>query len=137
VTRGLALAAVACLGGCALGRSEPEIVARAFLDALVAEDYETAVALSVRPVRERLAAAAQRASDQVGGRRTFAAHEMFQVLDLPAGLGAATLVVERAGDDEAVVTIRLPDDTHRSLSLRREDGAFRVVVPLPAEAPPP
>ncbi len=124
--------ALAALAGCGIARPE-EVVARRFVAAVAEGDEATLAELVHAPARERLAAAAQRAGDQVGGRRTFAPHEMLQVLDAPPDLSAARVRVETTSEDTAVATVVRPDGTIHTFDLRREDGRWRVVVPLAGE----
>lgn len=127
------LAASLAAGACHLARPEPERVARRFVQALADADEAQVAALAYAPARAHLEAAAQRASDQVGGRRTFAPHEMLQILDVPPGIAAATVRLETTGEDTAVAACTLEDGTNFALHLVREDDGWRVVVPLPPE----
>jgi hypothetical protein len=91
-----------------------------------------------RAASERLAAAAAQASDQVGGRRRIEPAEMLQIVDVDPNFELAT--AELLGDtspppaeDGTIAQVRLLGSQQEShtLTLVREDGAWRVRIPLP------
>ncbi|HRI06689.1 MAG TPA: hypothetical protein PKW35_02670, partial [Nannocystaceae bacterium] len=86
--------------------------------------------------RARLAAAAERASDQVGGRRTIAPHEMLQVVDLDPTLQVARVELLEGDDTVARVRVHGSQEQTIDLDLVHEEGAWRVRAPLPPNQPP-
>lgn len=117
----------------ACGEEEPVQVqvARRFVQAVQSGEIEGVLALLDAPAVAHVTQAAERASDQVGGRRSVEPQEMLQVVDVDPHfqIDEAELVQGDAG--RAVVRLRGADGTSRSLELVYEDGAWRVHLPLP------
>jgi hypothetical protein len=131
----LALAAGLLLGVPACGEDEPPPVtaARTFARTVRAGDVDTLLTLVDARTAARVAQAAERASDQVGGRRNVEPQEMIQVVDVDPRfqVGEAELVQ----DDGLQAVVRLTGvdgTTTHSLELVNEEGSWRVRLPLPA-----
>lgn len=119
-------------GACGDRRADPVGVAQAFTAAVQRGDMEAVLALVERAAAERLQAAAERASDQVGGRRRIEPAEMLQIVDVDGNFELTAAELE--SNDGAVARVRLvgsQQETH-TLTLVLEDGAWHVRIPLPA-----
>jgi hypothetical protein len=106
------------------------VTARAFALAAQRGDVRGLLELIERRGVERLEATAERASDQIGGRRSIDAQEMLQVVEIDPTFQIAR--AERLDDDDEVTRVRLvgADESEHVLVLVREDGAWRVRIPL-------
>lgn len=144
VLRTAALICWAALSGACGDRSaDPVRAAQAFTAAVQRGDMDAVYPLLERAATEQLAAAAAQASDQVGGRRRIEPAEMLQIVDVDPNfeLASAELVEGDAdladAQDGAVVRVRLLGSQQESytLTLVREDGAWRVRIPLPPVPP--
>ncbi|MCX4242782.1 hypothetical protein [Paraliomyxa miuraensis] len=141
--RGLVLVLCGVLGlgglaggavGCGEDEPPPVRVARKFALAVGMGDMDQVLALVDGQTAARVQQAAERASDQVGGRRNIEPREMLQVVDVdPRSLGGkAELVQPLAGDEQrAVVALTGLDGTSHTLELIQEHGEWRVHLPLP------
>lgn len=131
---GALLVAVAVLGGCGNDDPAPVIVAKKFAAAVQGGDAEQVLALAERAATEHLERVAERASDQVGGRRLIEPHEMLQVVDVdPSFQIAEAHMVGGDGVETAVVALTGADQKVHELTLVNEDGEWRVRVPVPAQ----
>jgi len=76
-------------------------------------------------------AAAERASDQIGGRRSVEPPEMLQVVDVDArsAIVKAELISEEG--DTASVRLTGADGSEHDVHLVLEDGAWKVSLPTP------
>ena len=128
----------ALAGACGDRSSDPVRTAQAFTAAVQRGDMDAVYPLLERAASERLAAAAAQASDQVGGRRRIEPAEMLQIVDVDPNFELAT--AELLGDgspppaeDGTIAQVRLLGSQQEShtLTLVREDGAWRVRIPLP------
>ena len=131
-----ALVWLALLGAaCGEREREPLRVARQFAAAVVRRDAEALVPLLARSAVRRLEAAAERASNQVGGRRNLAPAEMIQVVDVPPTFQVAK--VRLVEEQEGWAHVRIEDAKGQAHDLRlvREDDDWKVQIPLPEEAP--
>lgn len=144
VLRTAALICWAALAGACGDRSgDPVRAAQAFTAAVQRGDMDAVYPLLERAATERLAAAAVEASNQVGGRRQIEPAEMLQIVDVDPNfeLASAELVEDDAGspgvEDGATARVRLLGSQQEShtLTLVREDGAWRVRIPLPPLTP--
>lgn len=122
---------VALLGPSACHReAEPVTVAKAFAAAMQHRDAKALLPLLDAQARKRLDDAAERATDQIGGRRQVGTYEMLQVVDVdPRFQVARATLVE---SDETAATVRLDgvDGSEHVLTLILEDGEWRVRLPL-------
>jgi hypothetical protein len=130
------LFAVLALGlaapSCAEDEDEPVTAARAFARALRSGETKALLPMLEPEVVARLEAAAERASDQVGGRRRIAAHEMLQAVGVDPLLEIALAQTVTREGDEAQVKLVATDGREWVLSMVRVDGSWRVRVPAPA-----
>lgn len=128
--RALALIAALVLGGCANEDDAPVATARAFVLAARVGDMTTLMDLLERRAVSHLQLAAERASDQVGGRRNISPQEMLQIVDIDPTFQIAR--AERIDDGEDLTRVRLTgaDETVHELELVREGDAWRVRIPL-------
>ena len=126
------------LGAPACSESEPEPVttAKRFAAAVRRGDVEAALPLLERRVVERLEQSAQRASDQVGGRRNIEPREMLQIVDVAPELQVAEAEVLESTDSTARVQLTGASGVQHVLSLVYEEGAWRVSIPVPPTPPP-
>ncbi|MEM6992622.1 MAG: hypothetical protein AAF721_19065 [Myxococcota bacterium] len=140
VVPGALRAGVKFLAACAMasaapacGDKEPEpvVAAKRFAAAVKRGDVETVMGLVEAPVVARMTSAAERASDQVGGRRNIEPHEMLQIVDVDPVFQVAK--AELVAGDAQTATVRLTgaDGQTHELRLHNEDGEWHVVVPLP------
>lgn len=120
-------------GPTACGEDEPPPVtaARAFARAIRMGDVKTMLTLVDTQTVTRVSQAAERASDQVGGRRSVEPMEMLQVVDVDPRFQIASAELREGDDQRAVVQLTGADGTVHSLELINEDGAWRVLLPRP------
>lgn len=141
------LALAAPVSACARKDAEPVAVAKQFAEASRRGDVEGMMAVLERPAVERLEQAAERASDQVGGRRSIAPEEMLQIVGVDRTIAVvdAKLVdqtdtlahVEMKTTDGKTVRIELIWETAQNDASPDEGeststGAWKVRVPLPS-----
>jgi hypothetical protein len=125
--------------GCGGDEAAPVTAARRFADAVQNRDVVTMLPLVDSGARDLLQRAAERASDQVGGRRNIEPHEMLQVVDVDPRFQVARAELVHGDDDTAQVKLVGADGTDHLLDLVYEEGAWRVrivvpAVPLPGES---
>ena len=125
------LAAGAMASSCGAEEPAPVVAAKKFASAVQRGDVEAFLELVEAPVAERLSSAAERASDQVGGRRNVEAHEMMEIVDVDPRFQVAKAELVSGDLTQATVRLTGADDTTHDLGLVNEDGQWHVVVPLP------
>ena len=130
------LLALTLAPACTPGEPTPTATAEAYVAAIQRGDTRALLPLLDGRARARLAAAAERASDQVGGRRTIAPHEMLQVVDLDPTLQVARVELLEGDDTVARVRVHGSQEQTIDLDLVHEEGAWRVRAPLPPNQPP-
>jgi len=129
----LALALALALAACGAPQQTPSDAAEELVRAVQRGDTAALLPLLDGAARARLAAAAARASDQVGGRRTIAPSALLRVVDVDPTFQLAR--VELLEADTAAARVRVHGaaaDQSLELQLIYEEGAWRVRVPLPA-----
>jgi len=130
---GVAVTAVLACG--ARQPSNPVAVAQAFANAVQRRDSEELVKYLDEATVLALSVRAQRASDQVGGRRTVEPREMLQVdgFDSLRQFTGAELV-DNTGD---TAVVRLTDNSGQTtdLTLVFERETWHVQIPLPPSTP--
>ena len=140
----LSLLVPACRGK----ESEAVSVARTFAETARRGDVEGMMAVLERPAIERLEETAERASDQVGGRRSIESSEMLQIVGVDRSVAVAE--AELLDDDGSVahVELTMTDGERIRLELvwetregEGEDGddgggAWKVRIPLPRQTGP-
>lgn len=121
------------VGACGEEVPEPVRVARAYAEAVRYQDVEDILPLVDSQTVARLEQAAERASDQVGGRRSIEPVEMVQVVDVDPRFYVDTKASELVHDDgtNAVVELTGTDGSKHRIELVNEDGAWKVRLPLP------
>ncbi|MCA9697953.1 MAG: hypothetical protein KC431_10550 [Myxococcales bacterium] len=133
--------------GCAKAESEPVAVARTFAEAARRSDVRGMMAVLERPAVQQLEQAAERASDQVGGRRNIEPAEMLQIVgvDRTIAVAGAELLdqderlahVELTTTDGRAIRIELvwePSDEAENANEGEPAGSWKVRVPLPGPA---
>lgn len=136
VLRTAALIAWAALSGaCGDRRSDPVGAAQAFTAAVQRGDMKAVLPLVERAAAEKLAAAAEQASDQVGGRRRIEPAEMLQIVAVDPNFELAA--AELLDNDGSLAHVRLVGSQQEShtLTLVLEDGAWHVRIPTPPVTP--
>lgn len=147
----LALVLVGALGvlGCKDQEAEPVAVARAFADAARRGDVDAMLGVIEQPAVDHLRFAAERASDQVGGRRSIEPAEMLQIVSVDRTVAVAKAELIDDDGERAHVELTLTDDRVVRLELVWEQaiagdgmsparaGGWKVRVPVPAIAPIP
>ncbi len=115
---------------------QPVQVARRYAQAMRSGDTAMLFPLLERELVSKLEAAAERASEQVGGRRNIDAHEMLHIVDVDAYFQVAS--AELLDDDEdtsARVKLIGTDRSEHIVVLGYEDGAWRVRIANPLGEP--
>ena len=140
------LGLVAPIGCGSKDSSEAVDVARTFATTARRGDVEGMLAVVERSAVERLELASERASDQVGGRRSIEASEMLQIVgvDRTVEVGDAELLEQ--SDRHARVELTMTDGRKLQLDLVWEQaiagdddsparaGGWKVRLPLPEHA---
>jgi hypothetical protein len=133
MTRRTGTAFALALAACGAAQQTPNDAAEAFVQAAQRGDTAALLPLLDGPARARLTAAAARASDQVGGRRTIAPSALLRVVDVDPTFQLTR--VEQLEADAATAKVRVHGAAAErafDLDLLYEEGAWRVHVPLPA-----
>ena len=134
--RFLAACAVAsAVPACGDEEPAPVITAKQFATAVKRGDVDAVLELVEKPVADRLTAAADRASDQVGGRRNIEPQEMLQIVDVDPRFQVAKAELVAGGEETATVRLTGADGSTYDLGLVNEDGQWHVRVPLPRAEP--
>ena len=130
---GAALAALllGSVGGCEGQQDGPTKAAETFARAARVGDMKALMTILEYNAVAQLEAAAERASDQVGGRRTIEAHEMLQVVDVDPRFELAQ--TEEIDNDGSIAHVRLigTENEQHTITLVLEDGAWHVRIPTP------
>ena len=128
----LGLAVLACSVS-ACGEEEPPAVtaARKFVQAVQTGEVEGVLAMLDAEAVGYVQRAAERASDQVGGRRSIEPAEMLQVVDVDPHFQVQRAELVEGDERRALVRLHGADDSTRALDLVNEDGVWKVNLPLP------
>ena len=133
VARGLACMtiALALAGACTVSEPEPVMVSKAYAKAVRSRRVESLLPLLEQSALVRLEDAAERASDQVGGRRNIGAEEMLQIVESDPLFEVVS--AELVDDDGRIAHVRLVGMEGEShlLELVQEQGAWKVRIPFP------
>jgi hypothetical protein len=125
----------ALLGVLALGCGEdepaPVQVARRFVHVVQVGQVEGVLEMVDAAAVAHVEQAAERASDQVGGRRSVERQEMLQVVDVDPYFQVKKGELVQGDDQRAIVRLTGADETSRTLELVYENGSWRVHLPLP------
>jgi hypothetical protein len=132
--------------GCKADELEPVTVARAFAEAARRGDVDAMLAVIERPAVDQLALAAERASDQVGGRRSIEPSEMLQIVGVDRTIAVASAELIDTNGERAHVELTMTDGRTIRLELVWEQaiagdddtparaGGWKVRIPMPATA---
>lgn len=123
--------ATGSLAGCGEEEPEPVRTAKDFVDAVRSGDADRVLALVDEETLTRVQIAAERASDQVGGRRSIELEEMFQVVQVDLRFQVASAELSSDDGENAVVTLTGADDSTHALPLVRQQGQWKVRLTLP------
>jgi hypothetical protein len=128
--------AVVLASGCNESDEAPVEAAKAFASASRSSDIKRMLPLLERDAAARLEAAAEQASDHVGGRRNIEAGEMLQVVEVDRmGSVVRAELLDNDGTTAHVKLTRVDGQDH-VLELVLEEGAWRVRLPKPPVGPP-
>lgn len=105
--------------------------AKAFANAARIGDVEQVLAMADAQTVARVQQAAERAGDQVGGRRVIEPTEMMQVVDVDPRFQIAKAELSQGDEQRATVRLEGADGTSHVVELVNEEGAWRVRLPLP------
>jgi hypothetical protein len=139
--RGLALVIALALAliGCQAKESEAVAVARTFAETARRGDVAGMLTVVERPAIERLQAAAETASDQVGGRRAIEPREMLQIVGVDRTVAVASAKLLDEDGERAHVELTMTDGRSVRLELvweagddQGQAGAWKVRIPLPS-----
>jgi hypothetical protein len=125
------LALVVALAGCS-EEPAPVKTAKEFASAVQGRNVERMLELVDAQTVAHLQQSAERASDQIGGRRSVEPKEMLQIVDVDRRFMVAKAELVDQTETEARVRLVGVDGTEHVLDLVLEDEAWRVRVPLPA-----
>jgi hypothetical protein len=127
----LLVAWAALSGACADQGADPVSTAQAFTAAVQRGDMKAVLPMLEKAASDRLAAAADKASDQVGGRRRIEPSEMLQIVDVsPTFELAQAQLVDNDGATAHVRLVGAQQESH-TLTLVHEDGVWHVRIPIP------
>ncbi|MEM6290011.1 MAG: hypothetical protein AAGA54_02065 [Myxococcota bacterium] len=135
MARSLAWALAAAFALVAPGCNEdapPVKAAKDYANAVRARDTETILKRVDAKTLAYVQASAERASDQIGGRRSVAPSEMLQVVDVDPRFQVVEAHLVAESGDMASVKLVGADGTEHQLQLVLEDGAWKVALPTPA-----
>lgn len=117
--------------GCREDEPPPVEAARRYAHAAGMGDVEGVLAMVDARTVARVRQAAERASDQVGGRRSVEPREMLQVVDVDPRFQVVEAELVQGGEERATVRLRGTNEVSHTLELIFEDGSWRVELPLP------
>ena len=135
--------------GCGGAEAEPVSVARTFAATARRGDVGGMLAVLERGAVDRLELAAERASDQVGGRRGIDAAEMLQIVGVDRTVAVAEATLLEQDERRARVELTMTDGHELQLDLVWQEplpaseenparaGGWKVRIPLPESTPAP
>lgn len=109
----------------------PVTVAKQFSAAVRAHDIEALLEVVDSRTVAYVEAAAERASDQIGGRRSVEPPEMLQIVDVDARSSVIKAELLSEDGDSASVRLSGADRSEKEVQLVLEDGAWKVSLPTP------
>lgn len=132
----LCAALLQAFAGCGDSEPEPVQAAKSYMAALQAHDVGGLLPLMTVEAVQQLEVAAVAASEQIGGRRNIAPSEMVQVVDFDERFRVFEAELLDMDEESATVRLRGAGDAELVLSLRQQDGRWRVSMPslVPAGA---
>lgn len=124
----MALAAAMAGRGCRVDANSPEGAVREFVAAAGTDDYEALYDLLGPATRERLEAAAKRATDLAGGSNRYSPIHMISI-GKAEGTTPKDIIVQSADDKHAIVEIVDTNGERAQLGVVYIDGAWRIELP--------
>lgn len=125
------MATVLVLANAGCGGDDPTVVAaKRFAGAVMARDAEMVIESIDASSQEVLQTAAERATDQIGGRRTIAVEEVLQVVDVDSRFEVREATLVQKSDTAATVELTAANRTSHRVHLVLEDGQWKVHLPL-------
>ena len=118
-------------GACQNAPSDPVHVAESFVNALQRRDVKGVLSLIEARAAAQLDAAAEQASDQVGGRRSVEPWEMLQIVDTDPLLQVASAKLIEQTETTAKVELTDSRQNTFTVSLVFEDETWHVRIPSP------
>ncbi len=118
-------------GACSTADDAPIALARTYARALAAGDAAALVPLLTQDAQTELQALAETATNQVGGRRTFAPHEVMQLTPVSEPFQVSEISVHARDAHAATVRLQTPSGSTFDLNLVEENGTWKIQVPLP------
>lgn len=111
--------------------SEPVTAAKRFASAVRARDTAALLESVDAQTNDHVRSAAERASDQIGGRRSVAPTEVLQVVDVDVRNAIANAELLSQSEEDARVRLVGVDGSEHDLSLVFENGDWKVSLPVP------
>ncbi len=124
------LAAALSFPGCK-EEPAPVVAAKQFAAAVRARDTQALLEIVDAQTVAYVGDSAERASDQIGGRRSVEPSEMLQVVDVDARFAIVKADLLSESGDAASVRLIGADGTEHDLQLVLEDGEWKVSLPTP------
>lgn len=109
----------------------PIVTAKAFASAVQRSDVKSMLELVDEQTLAYVEQSAERASDQIGGRRNVQPDEMLQIVDVDQRFAVAKAELVDMNDVTATVKLVGADGTEHTIELVQEADGWRVRVPLP------
>ncbi len=109
----------------------PVAAAKQFAAAVRSRDTEALLETVDQKTLAYVEHSAERASDQIGGRRSVSPSEMLQVVDVDGRFAVAKAELLSEAGDAASVKLIGADGTEHQVQLVFEDGAWKVSLPTP------
>lgn len=124
------LSMVATLPACSEDPA-PVVAAKQFAAAVRSRDTEALLETVDQKTLAYVEHSAERASDQIGGRRSVSPTEMLQVVDVDGRFAVAKAELLSESGDAARVKLIGADGTEHEVQLVFEEGAWKVSLPTP------
>lgn len=109
----------------------PVAAAKQFAAAVRSRDTEALLETVDQKTLAYVEHSAERASDQIGGRRSVSPSEMLQVVDVDGRFAVAKAELLSEAGDAASVKLIGADGTEHEVQLVFEEGAWKVSLPTP------
>ncbi|TPV95878.1 MAG: hypothetical protein B7733_07650 [Myxococcales bacterium FL481] len=117
--------------GCKAEEPAPVTAVRAFIGAVQSRDPQRVLPLLPGRLRQELETAASKASDQVGGRASYDAAQMFELVGVDVLFSVRAIELVEEYDASARVQVRGDGDVVHVFDLVLEDGTWRVRLASP------
>lgn len=125
----VALAVAVAGRSCQVDEDTPEAAVREFAAAASADDREALYRMFGPETRQRLDAAAKRATDRVGGSERYSPLDMISVGRSPDTPPPKDVVVKERSESRAVVELIGPVGERAEVTVVRVDGHWRIELP--------